>query len=183
LKTTMHEHTTRNRQQTFIASAALIALAITTGCHCTPPPRYHTTWRRITSAAFQPAHPYCHGYTHTQWSRWPDECNQHEFIIAEEVPLPLPPPPTVAPAPAQLPVPPSPEQRELFDDPTLPVAPPMPDDMPPLEEEASPDRLIIPQGYTPEAQKSASDNAPPPTSTLNWSARAKRFLGEVTTFR
>ena len=78
---------------------------------------------------------------------------------------------------------PSAEQRELFEDPALPVAPPVPDDMPPLEEETSPDSLIIPQGYAPEAQNSAPENAPPPKSTLNWSARAKRFLGEVTTFR
>lgn len=182
----------RSRHALFLAALTLLA-----GCHAAAPPRYHSTWRRITSRCYQPIHPYCHGYTPTQWSRWPDECQPQEFVIAEEVPLPLPPPPELTPAPAAAPdhadefsPPPdaAPTPPELFDAPPMPDPPPALEetspDPPPAPEETSPDRLIVPQGYTPDAIPAPTAvKPPPPKKSITWTAHLQRYLGEVMTFR
>jgi hypothetical protein len=154
------------RQRAILSSVSVVTLAIVAGCHCTPPPRYHTAWRRVTSAQFQPAHPYCHGYTHTQWSRWPDECNQHEFIITEEVPLP---PPVTTPVPLPRTSPP----EELFDSPLLPSTPAVPDDVRPTES-SPPDRLIVPQNYSPSLGPTGGKLFSPPSSQRSTVTIARR---------
>ncbi len=153
--------------------AALGALLLT-GCQATPP-RYLGTWQRVTSKHYCAAIPYCHGYTPTHWSRWPEECGPHEMVIVEEVPRPMqapeapgpvviPPPPPVA-IPPQAEAPPAPE----------PDAPPAP----------TTDDVIVPQSFLRQEMSDSTAQAPTRKSAhaATWSEHLARYVSEITTMR
>ena len=154
------------------------AAAISAGCQATPP-RYQSTWQRVTARCYVPVIPYCHGYTPTQWSRWPEECQPTDFVVVEEVPRPLqaPPAPPVPPLPA----------AEIFDSPSMP-------DPTDTREPRPPDRLIVPQGYLPATEQRGDDTllTPPEKQSrgkpradrdTSWTAHLQRYLSEVTRLR
>ncbi|MDZ4778818.1 MAG: hypothetical protein SGJ19_01030 [Planctomycetia bacterium] len=143
------------------------------GCRAAPP-RYQTTWQRVSAQCHVPTNGYCFGYTPTTWSRYPEECGPHEYVIVEEVTSPTPvvaPPAAVESAPA-MESPPAPDpdpivppltDEQIFDIPPPPSAPETPD-------------LEIPS-REPEPQSSAPRRLP------SWTAHLVQYVEAVTKVR
>lgn len=165
--------------------AVLIACAVAAVAGCrVAPPRYQTTWERATSRCHLPVVPYCHGYSPTTWSRWPEGCESHDYVVVEEIAQPMPQPPGVEATvdPSRL----APPGGEIFEVPPSPESPAGPG----LE---SPDRQGEPQSSRrraaptrEKAAKSAKQRSKPARRAdepASWTAHLRRYADEVTQIR
>lgn len=167
---------------------AVLGLAVAlTGCRAAPP-RYQTTWQRITSPCYAPAIPYCHGYTPTHWSRWPEECQQQEYMIVEEVPHPHPAPAPVEPPMVAPPLAPLPPRIDGPPEPVMPDAQVPPSELPDVPESEPP--LIVPQSFVPppapqEVDEPTRQIAPKrsPKQASTWTSHLQSYFSAVTKVR
>jgi len=140
-----------------------LGLVVLAGCHAAPP-RYQTTWERATSGCYQP-NVYCHGFTPTTWTRWPEGCGPHEYVMVEEVA-----PPMVQPRVEEAPAP------KIFEAPT-----PVPNG------DAS--GIQIPSGAGNSKAKPRRPSAKPArhrqalSKSPSWQTAAQRYFTEVTSLR